>query len=190
MSLFKSRTGAPVTGSESNAFAGNLSHLPDNTQAQAMIKSFTVQEYQGEIFFQIIWKLVDGEFKGAEVKQRITPYDADDNRAQRALNMLYRIFTICGHRTDYEETPTDSDLAEMKGTICAIKAGNDIIQGTERTWIREVWSEGKLETITGETKVVTAKPDAPLKEKVETAFDREAARKSAAPSLADNDIPF
>lgn len=192
MAFFKSRTGAPITGNEASSFSGNFANLPDNTQARAIIKSFTVQEYMGESYFQLIWKLVDGDFKNCEVKQRITPFEKDDNRAQRNLNMLYRIFNICEHRTDYEDMPQNHDLAEMKGMICSIKIGNGIIQGEERTWVREVWKEGEIETLTGETKVVTGKPEAATApaQREKSAFDRENERKAAATSVADEDIPF
>ena len=194
MGFFNSRTGAPITGDEASSFSGNFRALPDNTQAPAMLKSFVEAEYQGEKFYQLIWKLVDGDFKGAEVKQRITPFDMDDVRAQRSMNMMMRIFKLCGHRTDYENPPTNSDLAPIKGQIMAIKIGNGIIQGEERTWVREVWKEGELETCTGETKVVTGKPSSSPKSdpSTESAFDRENRRKAEAAKGTDleDDIPF
>lgn len=188
--LFKSRTGAAITGDESAAFSGNFATLPDNTQAPAMIKSFTVKEYDGETYFQLIWKLVDGDFKNAEVKQRITPFDVDDNRAQRNMNMLYRIFGLLNHKTDYIELPTDSDLAVMRGQVLDIKIGNGYIQGENRTWVREVWKSGELEVCTGETKVVTSKPSGePVRE--ESMLEREARRKADASTTGrDDGIPF
>lgn len=198
MSLFKSRTGADITGSDANSFSGNFKPLPDNTQATAAIKTFTIQEYEGETFFQVIWKLIDGEFKGSEVKQRIAPFDRDDNRAQRALNMLYRIFKLLGHRTDYEDVPTNEDLASMRNGILSIKIGNGVIEGQDRTWVREVWREGQLDVVTGETKETGSKPrtSAPSQSPAaasdqDSAFDRERKRREAAKNeLPDDDIPF
>ena len=191
MSFFQSKTGRPVNGSEENSFASNFRSLPDNTQAPAVIKRFAVQEYQGDTYYQIHWQLVDGDFKGSEVKQTIKPFEQDDNKAERALNMMFRIFTIGGLRTDFQDMPTNNDLAPLKGKIMSIKIGNGIIQGDERTWVREVWREGELDTVTGETKVVsnTATPAQPRPGQVDSALSRNAQR-SAAPSLAEDDVPF
>lgn len=158
MSFFKSRTGAPINGSEENSFTTNFRSLPDNTQAVAVIKSFTLKEYMGDKNYQVIWKLVDGDFKGAEVKQSIRPFEDDDNKAQRALNMMYRLLRLADHPIDFRDAPTDSDLATMKGKIFSIKTGFGIIQGEERTWVREVWRQGDIETCTGDTKPASVIP--------------------------------
>lgn len=196
MAFFQSRTGRPVNGSEENSFATNFRSVPDNTQAPAVIKKFSVQEYQGDTYYQVIWQLIDGDHKGAEVKQTIKPFEQDDNKAERALNMMFRIFTIGGLRTDFQDMPINEDLAPLKGQIMAIKIGNGIIQGEERTWVREVWKEGDLETVTGETKVAssTATPAQPRNQQtpgqVDSALSRNSQRQAAAPSLADEDVPF
>lgn len=197
MAFFQSRTGRTVNGSEENSFATNFRSLPDNTQAPAAIKKFVVQEYQGDIYYQIVWQLVDGDFKGAEVKQTIKPFDQDDIKAERALNMMYRIFTIGGLRTDFQDMPVNEDLAALKGKIMAIKIGNGIIGGEERTWVREVWRDGELETTTGETKVRTGTPSLPVSGTgippspvVDSALSRNSQRQSAVPNLAEDDIPF
>lgn len=196
MAFFQSRSGRPVNGSEENSFATNFRSLPDNTQAPAVIKKFIVAEYKEDVYYQIVWQLVDGDFKGAEVKQTIKPFESDDNKAERALNMMFRIFTIGGLRTDFQDMPTNNDLAPLKGQIMAIKVGNGIIQGEERTWVREVWKEGELETCTGETKVRTGTPSlptnadgVPLPPLSDNAFSRNNQR-NAAQNLADDDVPF
>lgn len=192
MSFFTSRTGAKITGDSNSSFANNFPHLPDNTQACAMIKAFTQEEFQGELFYQVIWLLVDGDFKGATVKQRITPFDLNDTRAQRALNMMMRIMVFCEHPTEFHNPPSNADLAPMHGKILSIKIGNGIIQGEERTWVREVWKEGQLPTVTGETKVMTSKPSEPKPaiNNEQSAFDRERQRKNTTDNVLTDDIPF
>ena len=130
--------------------------------------------------------------RGAEDKQRITPFDADDNRAQRALNMMMRIMILCDHPTEFDNPPEDNDLAPMKGKILSIKIGNGIIQGEERTWVREVWKEGQLETMTGETKVTTSKPASAPSAKEDSAFDRQRKREEAKKGVdpLEDDVPF
>ena len=110
------------------------------------------------------------------------------------MNMLYRIFTLAGHRTDYEDLPTNEQLSVMRNTILSIKVGNGIIEGQDRTWVREVWKEGDLEICTGETKVTTGTPrtstPAPSAD-TESAFDRQRKREAAAATgQLEDDIPF
>lgn len=180
--LFTSRLGKQITGSESDAFASNFQNIPDNTQAPAMIKAVRVNQYEGEYYFQITWELVDGDFKGCSVKQTIKPFERDDKKAERALNMLYRIFKLCDHRTDYVSIPANEELAELRGKVLDIKIGNGLIQGVERTWVREVWPHGDLDVTSG-VKVVTSTPaisePAPI-------------HASSEPRIDDflNDVPF
>ena len=82
----------------------------------------------------------------------------------------------------------------MKGQIFCIKAGNGIIEGEDRTWVREVHLEGTLPTETGKkihvaTHAPTHKDDEQIPGKVDSALSRNAARTKAAEPLED-DIPF
>lgn len=187
MSFWTSRTGKPITGSDADSFVNHFPQIPDNTQANAVIKSFTVNTFEGEKSFQVIWQIVDGEFRGSQVKQSIRPYEIDDNKAQRNLNMLMRLFNLCNHKPSHGNEPTNDDLAPMKGTILCIKTGAGVYNGREFTNVREVHPEGTLEVETGYTNAVVAKPDD--QGKIETAFTREAERK-AKQDLEKDDIPF
>lgn len=197
MSFFQSRSGNPINGKEENAFAqSSFRNLPDNTQARAAIKRFTLQDYKGDLSYQIVWHLLDGDFKGAEVKQSIRPFEDDAVKADRALNMMFRVFTIGGLRTDFIDMPNNDDLAPLRGCIMSIKIGNGIIQGEERTWVREVWREGDLETCTGETRVRNEPPAQPHHDMntpplssyaSDSALTRNASR---AVTVPDDSLPF
>lgn len=194
MSFWKSRTGTSITGDEASSFAGNsgkFRSLPDNTIATAMIKNASLNEYNGEKCYQIVYGLVDGDFKGAEVKQRISPFDIDDKRAERNLNMFMRLFKLCDIKLTHDEAPTDIDMAPLRGKLLCIKIGNGIIQGQDRTWVREVHLSGTLETITGNTQIRTVHPELPVMQTqsvngVESALTRN---KNVVPEM-DDDIPF
>lgn len=188
MGFWDSRTGAPITGDESSSFAGNFRHLPDNTVATAIIKSFLPTEYQGDKSYQIIWQLIDGDFKGSQAKQRLEVYHADDAKAQRSLNMFMRICKLCDYKLEHSMAPQPEDLAPMKGKILCIKIGNGFIQGEERTWVREVHAEGALETSTGSTPIVTGTPDKKT-QTPESALQRNSAGKKTSEDEL-NDIPF
>lgn len=194
MSFWQTRTGNKIDGSDANSFSSNFKSLPDNTVATAMVKSVLLNEYNGEKYYQLIWKLIDGEFESAEVKQRITPYDVDDNKAQRSLNMLMRLFKLSEVKLTHSEEPQDEDLAPMKNKIMCIKIGNGIIQGEERTWVREVHKKGELETCTGNTIVNTARPESQSKvaQQDDLFNDSALSRNKSNPEVdnIDDDIPF
>lgn len=148
MSFFTSTTGRVVDGSDAKAFSNAFPSLPDGLCAPACIKKFTQEEYEDEIYYQVIWSILEGEFKGCSVKQRITVYDANPDKAERALNMMYRIFKLCDHKTDYVDAPDSVDLLPMTNKMCDIKIGNGVIEGVDRTWVREVHELGKLGCVT------------------------------------------
>jgi len=150
MKFWSSRTGAEITGDENNSFSGNFKNMPDGTIASATIRKFIVNTTQeNDVQFQIFWKLIDGDFKGGEVKQTLKPYATDDIAAQRFLNMFMRIYKICGVKPTHENEPTNDDLSEFQGHILCIKIGNGVIEGAERTWVREVHAENAYPTETG-----------------------------------------
>jgi hypothetical protein len=54
--------------------------------------SFTSEIYEQEMSYQIKWQILDGDFKGCNVKQRIGVYDTKDYKAQVARNMFKRMW--------------------------------------------------------------------------------------------------
>lgn len=188
--FFASKTGRPITGDEASSFSSNFRSLPDNTTCDAMIKSFRINNYLGEDYYQIIWQIVNGDFEGSDVKQRITHDDQDANRAERALNMLMRVLVLCEAKIDYETAPQNEDLAMLHGKILSIKIGNGIIQGEDRTWVREVHKAGVLPVSTGQIKVSTKEPNKPSQQNspVDSAFSRNQPVSNNA--LENDDIPF
>ena len=92
MSFWQSDLGE-VTGSEDDAFAKSFKQIPDNTLALAKIDSFVNAEYQDNKYLSIDWQLMDGDFKGQKVNQKIKVFgdsrDKDPAKTRhRALNML------------------------------------------------------------------------------------------------------
>jgi hypothetical protein len=181
MSFFELSTGQKPTGSEAASFASNFMHMPDNTQANAKIKSFEPKEFEGQKSFQVVWELLDGEFRGALVKQSIRPYDSVVNNADRAKEMFVRLYNIFELKPAHSNEPTKNDLMVFAGKKASIKIGNGPIQGVERTWVREVHASGKLEVETGYTPIAVGHP-----------VDSALTRNSGATPLPDDgqDIPF
>ena len=181
--FFVLSTGDKPTGSEAASFASNFIQVPDNTTANAKVKSFEPKEFESSKSYQIVWELLDGEFKGALVKQSITPFADDAKKADRAKEMFVRLYNLCELKPKHANEPTKEDLMAFIGKSCCIKAGNGVIQGVERTWVREVHAMNHLPSETGHTAVTIGIPSA----HIDSAYSRNPRVQEA--SLTD-DIPF
>lgn len=181
MSFFQSKTGKQLTGSEEDSFAGGFKIIPDGTTAPAMIKTFLINESDAmNQFYEIQWKLVDGEFKGTQVRQKIACFDTKAEKAERALNMLLRLFKLL--KIDpTENAPTEEDLAPMQGKILGIKIQEWSMDGKNGNWVSEVHiADAAFMTETGKKIEATSRP-------VDSALTRN---QRAASVGAEDDIPF
>ena len=157
--FWSSGTGKTLTGNAQDAFLADFGLLPNNTIAQAMIKSFKYVDkegYQGaqDRFFLIQYKLIDGDFKGREVSQKIKCFDGKPESIDRNLNLLKLIMILCDFKPSHNGKPTDDELAEMNGKVISIKIrewhiGKDdgtIVPGNS---VAENYEAGTVETETG-----------------------------------------
>ncbi len=126
-SFWDSRTGAQITGSDKDSFLPDFTVIPNGTTAKAQIKKFELIEktntYTGkeEAFYEIIWKIIDGEFKNREVSQKIKPFVEKPESIDRALNMMKRVFDLCNYKPSHGNAPTNQDLLMLNNKICGIK---------------------------------------------------------------------
>lgn len=162
MSFWNLSDGSKPSGSDSASFASNFGHVPDGTQANAIITNFVPSDFGGEKLYQVTWKLIDGDFANTMVKQSINPFSPDEKKANRSKNMFMRLYNLAELKPTHSNAPTENDLIPFLGLKCSVKAGNSIIEGKEKTWIREVHAMDKLEVKTGHTPVTTGFPDSAL----------------------------
>lgn len=178
MSFWQLTDGSAPSGSDRASFASNFGHVPEGTQANAVITNFVPSVFEGENRYQATWRLLDGDFANVMVKQTINPFSPDENKANRSKNMLVRLYNLCDLKPIHANAPTEQDLAAFIGKKCSIKVGNGIIKGKEATWVREVHAMDKLEVKTGHTPVTTGFPDSAL------------SRSSRVVDDVSGDIPF
>lgn len=178
MSFWQLTDGSAPSGSDSASFASNYGHVPDGTQANAVITNFLPTDFGGEKMYQVTWRLLDGDFANTMLKQSINPFSQDQKKSDRAKNMLVRLYNLTDLKPSHSNAPTEEDLKAFIGKKCSVKAGNSIIEGKEKTWIREVHAMDKLEVKTGHTPVTTGFPDSAL------------SRNSRVVDDLTNDIPF
>ncbi len=188
-----SGTGSLPSGLPEDSFVGEFSIIPEGSIATASIKSFTLAEKENkhkgvtEKFYQIIYKLLDGDYKSREVTQKIKCFDGKPDQIQRNLNMLMLVMQLCDFKPTHNQAPQDLELIPMINKIVCVKIGewsmekDDKSGNIEGNFIREVHASGAIPTETGIKTVVEHKPTS----SVESAFSRN----TAMPEL-ESDLPF
>jgi hypothetical protein len=187
--FWNSGTGKEITGKAQDAFVQDFSILPEGTCADALIKSFNLVDKENKFsgkndrFYEIKWKLVNGDFKGREVSQKIKCFGEKPEQIDRALNMLKLIMQLCDFRPANNNVPQDEDLMPMLNKILSIKVGEWSMPKAdggfmEGNFVREVHPSGVLAAETGVKAEAVHRPT-----------DSALQRNAKMPEL-DNDLPF
>ncbi|MES2133162.1 MAG: hypothetical protein V4506_12525 [Bacteroidota bacterium] len=188
--FWQSSTGNSLTGKAEDAFASQFKIIPDGTQASACIKSveFVPATNYGSEQMQIKWKLVTGDYKGFEVRQKINIFDLKPEKADRAKNMLVLICKLLNFELDFTKDPHDINFGLLNGKILGLKIQEFCVPKEdggffEGNWVSEVHPASELEVLTG-TKMQTpihTSSASPL----ESALNR-----NATAGVTTDDIPF
>lgn len=194
MGFWDSKNGAPVTGSADDAHTADFAVIPNNTTAPAAIKSFLLVNKPNQRtgvddnFYMVTYKITSGEFKNREVTQKIKVFEEKADSAQRALNMMKRIYDLCNHKPAHANVPTNDDLKPMIGKILGInirewqmpKDGGGFMEGN---FVSAVYSP--TQDFKTETGVKMPLPEVTTSH-VNSAFSRNP---RVEPDL-DSDLPF
>ena len=196
--FWKSRTGGKITGEEDKAFLSDFSIIPEGTRAIALIKKFArvdkeaTQWQPAETFLEITYKLVDGDYKNREVKQKIKCFEGKDVSVDRALNMLMLVMKLCEFKPTHGGEPTQEELSSMQGKVLGIVIGEWLIEkddgkNIEGNNVTQIYTSEGFECETG----VKAKPPEPRNSAPESAFSRNQERKQVTDDeLFGDDVPF
>lgn len=188
--FWNSGSGAPITGEAKDAFIGDFTQIPEGTCADAIIKSFMLVEKENKFsnkndrFYEIKYKLLNGDYKGREVSQKIKCFDGKPEQIDRALNMMKLIMQLCDFKPTHNDEPNDIELGLMINKIVSIKIGEwsmpkaDGSGVMEGNFIREVHKSGVLAAETGIKAEVVHRPT-----------DSALTRNAKMPDL-DSDLPF
>ena len=179
MNFLTLSTGGMPDGSAEHAHMQAFTIIPDGTMAAAMIKSIENKEFPDSApFIQVTWKLVNSDFKGNEVRQKLDIFNPDIKKSDRAKQMFMRLCILTGCEI---QRATDDDLLQFKNKIIGIKIQEWQLNGKEGNWVSELHpAGGDFVAITGTKKEVVHTQG------VESALTRNAA---VHPGLTD-DIPF
>lgn len=174
MGFWKSQSGGMIDGSAENSHLVQFTTIPDGTTATAAIKSLIDTEYNGARFYQVTYKLIDGDFKEREVRQKIKCFESDSKKRDRGVNMLLRLFNICGVMPP-QEAPTNNDLMVFINKIVGVKIREWHDDGKEGNYVAEVHPVNNEFTVATGQKL-------PPQDSLDSAFRRN--------SRVDKDVPF
>lgn len=191
MSNFWSSEIGEITGKSEDAFAKSFKLIPDGTMALAKINFFKNDEYNGNRYFSIEWILMDGEFKGNKVTQKIKAFDNDLKIKHRALNMMKLIYDLFKIKPTSSSSPTDEELSSFLNKIAGIRVRetepND--EGKQYNWVSEVHVPEGFKCETGIKIVVTHKNIA-SNSPIESAFSRNRQNHVKGSAITEDDIPW
>ena len=176
MSFWQSQSGTTIDGSIENSHAFVMKVIPDNTRAIVSVKDVCLKNIQGDEFYQATYKIIDGEFKGSEVRHKIKAFDKDKKKRDREVNMLLRLFKLCGKNPPQDHAPSDEDFLQLKGSVLGIKIQEWFFDGKEGNWVSEIHPSDGFVSEAGKKAV----------NDLSTAFSRNEARTGG----IENDVPF
>lgn len=165
MSFWQSELG-DITGSAEDAYAKpmNFTIIPDGTKALAKIDSFVSDEFNGMKSLNVTWELINGEFKGRKIIQKLKVFDYDlrdkdpKRTKHRALNMLKLIYQLFKVQPAHGNAPSDDELAVFVGKIAGLKIQETSADdaGKVRNYISEVHAPQGFKEETGIQRIVSA----------------------------------
>ena len=78
---------------------------------------------EAQTYIQVTYKLLDGDFKGREVTQKIKCFEGKPEQIERNKNMLMLVMKLCDFQPSHSNEPTDEDLGRMCDKVIGIVIG-------------------------------------------------------------------
>jgi hypothetical protein len=193
MSFWKSQTGIAIDGSAKNAHIAQFENIPNGTMAPAMIERAELSEYNGTDFYQISYKLIDGDFKNRKVRQKIKCFDTKPATRDRGVNMLMRLYSLCDVKPSGDNAPTNDEMAVFQGKLIGVRIDEWFSDdGKEGNYISELHALDEHFVIeTGVKKEIKPlKNHTDYQSYTDLIDDSALSRNKIQPTNLDDDIPF
>lgn len=116
--------------------------IPDNTSAIACIDSAEWKEHQNQRYINLSWTILDGEYKGFKLFQKVRVRDENAKKRDKAIRMLAAIdMNAGGGLRKLEQEPEDLDLSMMlSNKVMGIKVMTWEMDGSSGNWVSMVQS--------------------------------------------------
>jgi hypothetical protein len=97
---------------------GELEPIPDGTNLKACIDEIGWESWEENTYIKARWTVLDGEYKGRKIYQKIRAQDSDQSKRDKAIRMLAAIDANCGGRLMQSGQMPDDGM--MQGALCNI----------------------------------------------------------------------
>lgn len=155
MTFWQLSNGNAPTGNEESAHLSTFSVIPSGTAALAVLKNIKleVNEIDGE-HYSLQWKLNSGEFINRVIFQKIKCFSQKPETRDRAIEMLMRLYKLCGYKPNHSNAPSEVDYQHLKGKIIGVKINQWAFNGKEGNNIAEIHAPEGFESVTGDKPIV------------------------------------
>ena len=109
---------------------GDLAPIPDGTSVLAIAEEAKNDEYQGNAFIKVKWRISKpAEYANRVIFQKVQVFDKDPGKADKAKRMLAAIASNAGGglfsamQQRGEESPSDMSLAQLCNRPMVLKMG-------------------------------------------------------------------
>ena len=138
MSFFEVSEGSIDTSGEFDMGGGSV--IPDNTNCKACIEDIQWQTWEGDEFINAMWTVLDGDYKGRKVFQKIRAKDENIKKRDKAIRMLAAIDANSGGKLrESGKEPTDEMLLKaLSNKPMIIKVMVWELDGKQGNWISMV----------------------------------------------------
>jgi hypothetical protein len=144
MSFFKLSNGQLAQGNPEDAFIPELTIIPNNSRALAVIekletKQYQNEQYQDEHYYQITWKILNAPLANRIVQQKFYINSDNTNKADRAKEMFMLLHKLTQLPTNYGESgPQEHDYIKFRGKVCGLLIREWQMNGKEGNFVSEL----------------------------------------------------
>lgn len=139
MSFWNTSNAQPIQAAESFEAQTDLKPIPTGTLLRSIITEAKWDTYNDDEYISIRWDVIDGEYKGRVIFQKIRVMDQDPKKSDKAKQMLAAIdMNAGGQLMSSGEKPTD---VGMMTNLC-----NKPILIRVRVWSIEDENTGETKT--------------------------------------------
>lgn len=153
--FWKLSSGQAPSGTEDAAHLSNFSVIPSGTTAIALLKAVKRDENDNDgVHYGLQWKLADGEFANRVIFQKIKCFSQKPETRDRALEMLMRLYKLCGYQPTHSNEPSEVDFQHLKGKMLGVKINQWAFNGKEGNNIAEIHAAEGFQSVTGDKPIV------------------------------------
>lgn len=119
--------------------------IPDDTECLSRIKDIKWLDYEGVFYINVVWSILEGQYKNRLVFQKIKVNERDASKRDRAVKMLAAIDSNAGSKLPkHDNAPTDEELSlSLVGAIMIVVVGEWEISGKSGNWVKAVKPSGE-----------------------------------------------